>query len=484
MNYRMLGYLLGIILLIEAALMALPALVAVIYGESVWPFLVTMAVLVAASAPFVIFKPKDTGIYAREGFVCVGAAWILMSAFGALPFVFSGAIPNYIDAFFETVSGFTTTGATILGAVEGLPRGILFWRSFTHWVGGMGVLVFMLAIMPSDNGRAMYLLRAEVPGPTKDKLVPKMRQSALILYGIYVMLTVIMVIALLCTGMEFYDSLVNSFATAGTGGFSVKNTSIAGYNNPAAEWVVAVFMLIFGVNFNIYFLLLVKKFKSVLKNEELRIYLIICVVATAVISINTLTSIQGLGVAKGIRDAFFQVTTIISTSGFSTTNYDALWPTLSKAILILLTVTGACAGSTAGGMKLSRVALAVKSIFRNIKQMVRPKSVNPVRMDGDIVPDETLRATTSYVTIYFAALIVCALVLSADAINYNFETNVTAALTCLNNVGPGLGAVGPAGNFAAYSWLSKSVLSFLMLFGRLEFMPMLILFSPSSWKRH
>ena len=481
MNYRMLGYLLGIILLIEAALMALPTVVSAIYGEAVWPFLVTMAALIVIAAPFVIFKPKDTGIYAREGFVCVGAAWILMSAFGALPFVISGAIPNYIDAFFETVSGFTTTGSSILRAVEGLPMGILFWRSFTHWVGGMGVLVFMLAIMPSDNGRAMYLLRAEVPGPTKDKLVPKMRQSALILYGIYVILTVIMVVALLFTGMDLYDSLVNSFATAGTGGFSVKNASIAGYNNPAAEWIIAVFMVMFGVNFNIYFLILVKKLKNIVRNEELRIYFIICTAAAAVISINTISSIAGLGIADGIRNAFFQVATIISTTGFSTADY-ALWPSLSKTVLVLLMITGACAGSTAGGMKVSRVILSVKNIFRSIKQVIRPKSVNPVRMDGETVPDSTLQSTASYVSVYFAAIVLCVLVISVDG--FNFETNVTATLACLNNIGPGLGAVGPTGNFADFSMLSKLVLSLVMLVGRLEFMPLLILFSPTTWKRH
>ena len=318
MNYRMLGYLLGIVLAIEAALMALPAAVSLIYGENPAPFLITMAILLAISLPAIIFKPKNTRIYAKEGFVCAAAVWVLMSAFGALPFVIDGSIPNYIDAFFETASGFTTTGASILPAVEGLPYGILFWRSFTHWIGGMGVLVFMLAILPSNNDRAMYLLRAEVPGPTKDKLVPKMRQSALILYGIYIVLTLIQIIALLCAGMEPYDSVVTSFATAGTGGFSVKNTSIGAYGNPAAEWIIAIFMMLFGINFNIYFLLLVRKFKNVLKSEELRVYIAICLIATALITVNTLSSIDSLSTSKAIRDAFFQVTTIISTTGFST----------------------------------------------------------------------------------------------------------------------------------------------------------------------
>ncbi len=481
MNYRMLGYLLGIILFIEAALMTLSSAVSLIYGEAVAPFLITVAILIAISLPLVLTKPKNTRIYAKEGFVCVAAAWILMSAFGALPFVFSGAIPNYINALFETVSGFTTTGASILSDIESLPRGILFWRSFTHWVGGMGVLVFMLAILPADNGRAMYLLRAEVPGPTKDKLVPKMRQSALILYGIYVALTLALVIALLCTGMPLYDSFVHSFATAGTGGFSVKNASIGAYNNPAAEWVIAAFMIIFGINFNIYFLLLVKRFKNILKSEELRAYIIIALTATAVITVNTLTNISGLGVGKAIRDAFFQVATIISTTGFSTTDFNP-WPSLSKAILMLLMVLGACAGSTAGGMKISRVIIAVKNSFRSVRQTVRPRSVNVVRMDGEVQSEDTIKATVHYVSVYFAVVVIASLLIAADG--FDFETNISAVLSCINNIGPGFSVVGPMGNFAGFSYFSKLLLSLVMLIGRLEIMPILILFSPSTWKKH
>ena len=479
MNYRMLGYLLGIILLIEAALMVLPLIVSLIYGESALPFLLTMAILVAIGALPVIFKPKNTRIYAQEGFVTAAASWILMSIFGALPFIFSGAIPSFIDAFFETVSGFTTTGSSILTEVESLPKGILFWRSFTHWVGGMGVLVFMLAILPADNNRSMHLLRAEVPGPTKDKLVPKMRQTALILYGIYMALTLILTLALLLTKMPLYDSLVNAFGVAGTGGFSVKNTSIGAYNNPAAEWVIAIFMMIFGINFNLYFLMLLKRFKDVLKSEELRVFLAICILATVGITINTLSYFPSVGDA--IRTAFFQTTTIISTTGFSSTNYE-LWPSFSKTIILLLTVLGACAGSTAGGMKLSRVILAIKNIFRNVRQIVRPRSVNVVRMDGEAVDTNTLRATTNYVTIYFTMMVLSILVISLDG--FDFETNFTSALTCLSNVGPGLGKiVGPMGNFSAYSPLSKIMLSINMLFGRLEFMPMLVFLSPGVWRK-
>ena len=482
MNYRMVGYLLGIILAIEAALLAVPAAVSLIYGENVFPFLITIGILLIISVPAIIFKPSNTRIYAKEGFVCVAAAWILMSAFGALPFVLDGCIPSYVDAFFETVSGLTTTGASIRTEVESMPHGILFWRSFTHWIGGMGVLVFMLAILPNDNGRAMYLLRAEVPGPTKDKLVPKMRQSAMILYGIYVVLTVMQIIALLCTKMPLFDSVVNSLATAGTGGFSVKNASIGAYENPAAEWVIAVFMLLFGINFNIYFLLLVKKFKNVFKNEELRIYLTICLIATAVISINTLSAVGGIGTSKAIRDAFFQVTSIISTSGFSTVDYGTLWPSLSKTVIVMLMVTGACAGSTAGGLKLSRVILAIKSTSRNIRKMIRPKSVSVVRLDGEVQPIDTLHSVSNHIVLYAAVLAVATLLISVDGLD--FESNFTAALSCISNIGPGLGAVGPMGNFSVYSPFSKLLLSFVMLFGRLEFIPMMILFSPTTWKKH
>ena len=479
MNYRMLGYLFGIIMLIEAALMTLPMIVSLIFGESPVPFLLTVAVLIALSLPLILRKPKDTRIYAKEGFVTAAGAWVLLSLFGALPFLFSGAIPNYIDAFFETVSGFTTTGASILTEVESLPKGILFWRSFTHWVGGMGVLVFMLAILPADNGQAMHLLRAEVPGPTKDKIVPKMRQTALILYGIYMCLTLILTFLLLLTKMPLYDSIVNAFATAGTGGFSVKNASIGAYNNPAAEWIIGIFMIIFGINFNVYFLLLVKRFKDVFKNEELRVYFIICLLSTVAITLNTLDYFASTGDA--VRTAFFQVSTIISTTGFATVNFD-LWPSFSKTVLLLLMILGSCAGSTAGGLKLSRVIIAVKNMFRSVKKTVRPRSVNVVRLDGDAVPETTLHATANYLSIYFALTVLTTLLLSLDG--FDLETNLSATLACINNIGPGFSVVGATGNYAGFSYFSKLLLSFNMLAGRLEFMPLLILFSPNTWKRN
>ena len=479
MNFRMLGYLFGVLLSIEAALLMPPLLVAVIYGESVLPFLYTIALLLGAAVPLILLRPKhDRRLFAREGFVCAAATWILMSLFGALPFVFSGAIPHYIDAVFETVSGFTTTGASILTDVESLPKGILFWRSLTHWVGGMGVLMFMLAFLPADNSRAMHLLRAEVPGPQKGKIVPKLRQSALILYGIYIALTLLQIVALLIARMPLYDSVVNSLATAGTGGFSVRNGSIGAYANPAAEWIIAIFMLLFGINFNLYFFLLVGRLREVLRNEELRIYLAVVLVATVVISVNTLAN---AATSEGVRAAFFQVTSIISTTGFSTADY-TLWPTLSQMVLLLLLMLGASAGSTAGGLKVSRVAILFKKAKREIKHVLRPRSVNVTRLDGEVVPEETVRTTGSYLMIYLIFLFGSALLISVDG--FDIETTLTASMTCLSNVGPGLGAtVGPMGSFADFSVFSKLVLSFEMLVGRLEIFPMLIFCAPSTWRR-
>ena len=423
MNTRMLGYLLGIILLIEAILLLFPTAVALIYGENPLPFLGTVGILLLLSVPAVLTKPKNTRIYAKDGFICVAAAWILLSVFGALPFVFSGAIPNFISALFETASGLTTTGASILTEVESLPRGILFWRSFTHWIGGMGVLVFMLAILPLAGGQTMHLMRAEVPGPTKGKLVPKMRRTAIILYSIYIALTLIMVIALLLCRMSLYDSVVNALATAGTGGFSVLNSSIGGYQNPAAEWVIAVFMVIFGINFNMYYFLLIRRWRDVLQNEELRVFLILTTMATAAIAINTWQLFDTAG--DCLRTVFFQVTTIMSTAGFATTNYD-LWPSFSKTILLILMITGSCAGSTAGGLKLSRVIILVKSTLREIRHVLRPRSVNVVRVDGEAVPDETVRSATGYLALYLLITVITVLLISVDG--FDTETNITAVL--------------------------------------------------------
>ncbi len=481
MNYRMLGYLLGLLLLLEGALLLLPMLVSIIYRESPLPFLYTIGILLLVGVALVLQKPKERRIYAKDGFVMVAGGWILLSLFGALPFTLSGAIPSYIDALFETVSGFTTTGSSILTAIEGLPKGVLFWRSFTHWVGGMGVLVLVLALFPNDNSRSMVLLRAEVPGPQKGKLVPKARQTALILYGIYVALTLAEMLALLVCGLPFYDAVVSTFATAGTGGFSVLNASIGGYGNSAAEWVIAAFMLIFGINFNLYFFILIGRAREFFKSEELRVYLLIVFGATVLITVNTLSLSESF--SECVRAAFFQVTSISSTTGFATLDYNALWPTLSKAVLILLTIVGASAGSTAGGLKVSRVIILFKSAIREVRHVLRPRSINLTRLDGEVLPEETVRSTFGFLTVYLLLLGFGTLALSLDPFG-SLDTNFTATLTCLSNVGPGLGAVGPAGNFAGFSVLSKLFLCFLMLVGRLELFPMLILFSPTTWKRH
>lgn len=475
----MIGYLLGIILAIEAALLLLPAAVAAGNNESVLPYLITIGALLVVSIPAIIFKPENKQIYIKEGFVTVAIGWILLSLFGALPFLFSGAIPNYIDALFETISGLTTTGASILTEIESLPRGILFWRSFTHWIGGMGILVFMLAILPSSGSSAIYLMKAEVPGPTKGKLVPKMRKTALILYGIYIFLTFLEMLILCICGLPLYDAAVNAFATAGTGGFSVLNDSIAGYANPAVEWVIAIFMFVFGVNFNLYFFILIGNLRDVFKNEELRVYALICLASSTLIAINTASLFEGR-IGDCIRTAFFQVTSIMSTTGFATADFNA-WPAFSKAIILILLLFGASAGSTAGGLKISRVLILFKSIAREIRHILHPRSVNVVRLDGKVVPDETVRAANSYLIIYFAIILASFVAISLDG--GTTETNITAVLTCVNNVGPGFGDIGPAGNFAAFSCFSKLILSGDMLIGRLEIIPLLVLFSPSTWKR-
>lgn len=478
MNIKMIRYLLGITLLIEAGLLLFPLFVALLYGESIYPFLNTIALITVIALPSTIFKPKNTQIFAKEGFICVGGAWLLLSLFGAIPFVLSGVIPNFISAFFETVSGLTTTGATILTEIESLPKGILFWRSFTHWIGGMGVLVFMLAILPLAGGQNMYLMRAEVPGPTKGKLVPKMRNSSMILYGIYIALTLILFILLLCCGMDVYHASVNALATAGTGGFSVLNNSIAGYNSPAVEWVIAVFMLLFGINFNLYYFALIGRFREIRKNEELRVFLVICLISTVAISINTWKLFDSAG--DCIRTAFFQVTTIISTCGFGTADFN-LWPAFSQSILIILMLTGSCAGSTAGGLKLSRVILICKGVLREIRHVLRPKSVNVIRLDGEPVEEDVVRSAIGYLALYMLLMVSTVLLISIDG--YSFETNLTATIATLNNIGPGLKEVGPTGNFSCYSYFSQFILSLNMLFGRLEIIPMMILFSPSTWKK-
>lgn len=469
----------GRIVRIEAVLLLLPAIVAAIYRESSFSaFIITAAAAaVGGTAMILLAHPGNDDIFAKEGFVITALSWIALSAVGALPFVISGEIPNYIDAFFETVSGFTTTGSSILTDVEALSHGMLFWRSFTHWIGGMGILVLMAAILPSTTGRTMHILKAEMPGPIIGKLVPRVRDTAKLLYILYLALTALEVVFLLFGGMSLFESLVHAFGTAGTGGFAIKADGLAGYNH-YLQWVITVFMLLFGVNFNLYYLLLIRRFKAALKSGELWCYIGIVLASTAVITLNILPMCQGFGDA--LRLSGFQVVSIVTTTGYSTANFD-MWPQLSKTVLFLLMFMGGCAGSTAGGFKVSRVMLLIKSIRREFKKMLHPRSVGSVRFEGKKLDDRTLHSVNNYLAIYAACLVVVVLLLGFEPLG--FETNVTAAVTCFNNVGPGFAAIGPMENFSCYSEFSKVLLSVAMLMGRLEIYPILFLFSPSVWSR-
>lgn len=479
MNYRMVFYNLGRILLVEAALLAFPAIGAIIYNEdTLISFALTIAALTAVGLPAVRKKPKNTAIYAKDGYVIVALTWILMSLFGAMPFYFSGHIPHFVDAFFETVSGFTTTGSTILNNIEILPKSLLFWRSFTHWIGGMGILVFVIAILPKTESSSMHVMRAEVPGPTVGKLVSKLRASARILYGIYCVLTVVEIIMLIFGGVPVYDSIVNAFATAGTGGFSVLNNSIEGYNSVYAEMVIAVFMLLFGVNFNIYYMFLIKQGRQAIKNEELRYYLGIVLGSIVLIAICLANTKYSVG--DSIRYAVFQVASIVTTTGFSTANFDT-WPVFTKIILVFLMFIGACAGSTGGGIKVSRLMILIKSGLRDIKKAINPRSIETVKVDKHTVEEPVVKSVSVFFATYMIIIAVSALIVSIDG--RDIVTTFTSVLACISNIGPGLGAVGPYGNFADFSVMSKLVLSFDMLAGRLELIPMLMLFSPYAWAR-
>lgn len=479
MNIKMIAHILAKMLGVEAVLLVFPIIVGAIYGEkSAVCFLVPIVFLLLLYLMGGCKKPENTTIYAKEGLIIVACAWILWSLFGALPFFISGYIPNYLDAFFETVSGFTTTGSSIMTNVEILPQCLHFWRSFTHWIGGMGVLVFVLGLTSLDKKNTMYLMRAEVPGPEKDKLVPKMMSSARILYGMYFALTMIEVIFLMCGGLSLFDSLIHSFGSAGTGGFSNYAESVGHFNSAYVDGVITVFMILFGVNFNLYFLLLIREYKAVWKNEELRIYFGIIAAATAVITINILP--QYGNVMKAFRYAVFQVGTIITTTGYATADYN-LWPMLSKCILIALMILGACASSTGGGIKISRFLIAIKTIKREIKQMAHPKSVNLIRVNGKKMGNDVIRSVFVYFMAYAGIIGASVLIVSAD--NFDFATTFSSVIATMNNIGPGIGNVGPTGNFSAFSPLSKLVFCFDMLAGRLEIFPFLMLFTTKVWRR-
>lgn len=480
MNYKMVAFVLGRIFCIEAVLMLFPMLCAACYGE--WyllpAFLLPAVLLAVLGFAASLRTPKNTTIFARDGLAIVALVWVLMSAFGALPFVISGEIPSFIDAFFETVSGFTTTGSTILTDVEALSHGTLFWRSFAHWVGGMGVLVLAMAVLPMTDGRAMHLMRAEVPGPTVGKISSKLSDSAKILYAIYFAMTLAEVILLCAGGMPLFDSLIHAFGTAGTGGFSNKGLSVGAYNNPYFEIVIGVFMLLFGINFNLYYFLLLRRFRDAFCSEEMLTYLGIVAFSTVTITLNILHLYDGVGTA--LRTAFFQVSSIITTTGYASADFN-LWPTYARTVICILTFIGACAGSTAGGLKISRIIIFFKAAKQDLNKMLHTHAVTTVRFEGKPLDEKVLRGVHNYFNIYMLLLAVSILLISLDG--FDLVTTFTSVVTCINNVGPGLEVVGPMGNFAGFSAPAKLLLSFDMLAGRLELYPMLALFSPRLWQK-
>lgn len=480
MNFRQILKSLGSVLLIEAACMIPSLAVSLIYGQGdSYAFIFSMALLLPAGYALYRIKPVSAEIYARDGFAIVSLAWLLVSFFGAFPFIISGVIPSFIDAIFETVSGFTTTGSSILTAVEGLPKGILFWRSFTHWIGGMGVLVLMLAVLPSVNADAFYIMKAESPGPNPGKLVPQISRTGKILYLIYFTLTCTQIVLLLISGMPLYDSLVNTFGTAGTGGFSVRNTSIGAYNNVFAEVTITVFMFIFGANFALYYQAIKGNIRSTLKDGEFKFYLGVVVTAIALITVNIYGSVFS-SVWEALRHSSFQVSSIITTTGYSSTDFN-LWPSFSKSILVLLMFIGASAGSTGGGIKCIRILLLLKIIKREVSKIIHPRSVHTVKIGGAAVDEKTVSGVMAYFFLYIAVFVASVLVVSLDG--KDLVSTFTSVAATIGNIGPGLEVAGPMGNFSSFSALSKIVFSFCMIVGRLEILPVLILFTPTFWKR-
>ncbi|MGN0564300.1 MAG: TrkH family potassium uptake protein [Candidatus Heritagella sp.] len=481
MNFRLILRYIGYIVLMEGAFMIPAMLISLFCDERAsWVAFLAAIILSVVVGFFLSRLRADDTMHAREGFATVALGWIVLSFFGALPFFFSGAIPSFIDCWFETVSGFTTTGASILPEVESLSYGLLYWRCFTHWLGGMGVLVFVMAVIPlaKGSGNTYQLMRAESPGPSVGKLTPTIRSMSRRLYEIYVAMTLLEILLLLAGGMPLFEAVTHSFATAGTGGFSVKNLSIGAYDSAYLQLVIAVFMALFGVNFGVYYLLLTRQFRAAWKNEEVRVYGLIMLGATLLIGINILPQYENGG--RAFLDSFFQVSSIMTTTGFSTANFD-LWPELSRFLLVVLMLVGACAGSTGGGIKVSRLIILFKHLKNEMGAMLRPHSVRSVRVDGKKTDNGVVRATTAFLVAY---LFICILSMALVALdNFSQETTVTAVLACLNNIGPGLDLVGPMGNFSSFSGFSKFILSLDMLFGRLEIFPMLFLFTPAAWKK-
>lgn len=477
MNVKLVLNLVGRVMQVEAGAMVLPLITAALYRENIMPFVWTILLLLGIGTVLTKLKSSKQ-FYACEGFLAVGMIWLVTGFMGALPFHFSGTFPSFVDCLFETYSGFTTTGATILTEIESLPKGILFWRAFTHWLGGMGVLVLLTALLPSMGVRSHHLTQAESPGPVFSKLVPKQSQTSKILYSIYCTMTVIEIGVLKLLGMPMYDSIIHAFSSAGTGGFSNRNASVGAYGDPVIEMVIAVFITLFSINFAMYYLILCRRFKEVLESDELKFFLIVVTGSTLLIAFN-LREIYD-GPLQCLRYAFFQVASIISTTGFATADY-CLWPQFSQMMLMLMLVCGACAGSTGGGIKCSRIVLWLRSLRRDIRRIIHPRLVEVVRLDGKVVEEKTLSEVNLFLASYFFLAFGGSLIVSLD--NFSFGETLTAVLTCLSNVGPGVGAVGPTGNFQSFSALSKLVMSLLMVVGRLEILPVLVLFSRRAWRK-
>ncbi len=478
MNYKMILYVLRYILCCEGVLMLLPTATALVYKESAgFCFLICIAICVILGFPFYLKRPKRSELHVREGFVTVALSWIIMSLIGALPFIISGSIPNPIDAIFETVSGFTTTGASILSDLDSLPKCILMWRSFTHWIGGMGVLVFILTILPMTGGNHMNLMKAESPGPSVDKLVPKVQATAKILYSIYIVMTILQITIHLFAGMPFFDAVTIAFGTAGTGGFTVRNSGMADYST-FNQIVITVFMILFGVNFNVYFLILHKKFKKAVKNEEIIWYFLILLISIGLITVNTLSMYNHAG--EAIHHAAFSVGSIMTTTGFSTVDFN-LWPSFSKAIIVMLMFCGACAGSTGGGIKVSRLVILAKTVRTELHSYVHPNSVKKTTFNGKQLSHDSIRSINVFMMAYAMIFVASVLIVSLDG--KDLVTNFTAVAATINNIGPGLELVGPVSNFGFFSPITKIVLTLDMLVGRLELFPMILLFYRHSWRK-
>ena len=478
MNIRLISHTLGKVISFEGVCMVLPLLCSILMGDGEYfTFAASAVICLAAGIPLSMVKPDENRLFSRDGFVTVALSWIALSIFGSFPFIISGTIPNFIDAFFETSSGFTTTGASVLSDVEAVPKSVLFWRSFTHWLGGMGVIVFLVALLPLSGGSNMYLMKAESTGPAVGKLVPKVRSTAKILYTIYFGVSVLLFVLLLLGGMSIFESFCTTFGTVGTGGFGIRNSSMAEYSS-YIQIVVTVFMILCGVNFSIYYLIIKRKFALAVRSSEMWTYFGVIALSTIVISLNCLSQFDSYG--ESLKHSAFQVGSIITTTGFGTVDFD-LWPQLSKTILLILMFVGASAGSTGGGIKVSRILILLKSIVKEIKIASHPKSTHKVTMDGRTVEHETIRSVNVFMVSYLAIFAISLLVISID--NLDFTTNFTAVAATINNIGPGFADVGPTRNFSCYSQLSTLVLSFDMLIGRLEIFPILVLLSPQAWKK-